>query len=266
MPEEIVVLSSSFSTYVKSFVNVKLGIVVLTNQRVFFCEGSDVLFDIPLDQLKSFAEGKHGWSKKIVLQTKEGVEYGFLPKKKHYDLWLKYLRDPQLITSATEEASPNKAVVQEAFVPPKGEAGASTESNHAEVANLPEVTPPATPDQIATTASTTVHEGTLWYLPGIRWVAEHAFYTGGVGACCWLFGKLYMWWIGQNVGGTLLFADWGTVAHAMAGMQGTIKILYFLWHYGFWTMIWAFSIALAGFIAGTVIELKQESSAGTPSK
>ncbi|BEQ16188.1 hypothetical protein [Desulfoferula mesophila] len=259
MPEETVVLSSSFSTYVKSFANVKLGAAVLTDQRVMFFEGNDVLFNIPLDQIKSFAEGKHGWSKKIIIKTKEGLEYGFLPKKKHYDLWLQYLRNPQSIVAAAEESLRNKPVAQEAFIPPQAEA--TTAVNQAGAFNQPMTSPPtAVKEKVGTVGpSTPAVENTFWYLPGIQWVVKKSVYVGVVGACCWLFGKIYMWWIGQNIGGTLLFADWRAVAQAMAGMQGTIKVLYYLWHYGFWTMIWAFSIALAGSIAIPVIEAKQES-------
>gem|GEM_PF-2051319 len=266
MPEEIVVLSSSFSTYVKSFVNVKLGIVVLTNQRVFFREGSDVLFDIPLDQLKSFAEGKHGWSKKIILQTKEGVEYGFLPKKKHYDLWLKYLRDPQLITSATEEVSANKPLVQEAFVPPREEAGAFHEDNHAEVANLPEVTQHPIPKG-ATGEALDATDGVVPFsIIALNWITRTGGGVGAVAFAVWIIGVVGSWFVESYLSNPINLANTMTNLYYFQSAPPQLWIPPAMKYYGWWTMIWSFSIALAGIIAGTVIELKQESSAGTPSK
>lgn len=258
MPEEIVVLSSSFSTYVKSFVNVKLGIVVLTNQRVFFREGSDVLFDIPLDQLKSFAEDKHGWSKKIVLQTRDGVEYGFLPKKKHYDLWLKYLRDPQLITSATEEVSSNKPVVQEAFVPPREEAGNSAGDNQAEVANHPEVAQqPITKQATGETLEAT--DGVIPFsVIALNWITRAGGWVGAVAFAVWIIGVVGTWIVESYLNNPLNLANTMTNLYYFQTAPPQLWIPPAMKYYGWWTMIWSFSIAAAAWLACFIIELKQE--------
>ncbi|MCB2189783.1 MAG: hypothetical protein KQJ78_25495 [Deltaproteobacteria bacterium] len=258
MPEEIVVLSSSFSTYVKSFVNVKLGIVVLTNQRVFFREGSDVLFEIPLDQLKSFAEGKHGWSKKIILQTKDGVEYGFLPKKKHYDLWLKYLRDPQLITSATEEASPNKPVVQETFVPPREEAGNSAQDNQEEVANHPEVTQQPRPKEATGEALDATDGAIPFSIIALNWITRTGGWVGAVAFAVWIIGVVGTWIVESYLNNPLNLANTMTNLYYFQSAPPQLWIPPAMKYYGWWAMIWSFSIAAAAWLTCFIIELKQE--------
>ena len=101
--DENIFLEGSIS-FLKSSINVIQGTGYLTSKRIVFCKrsglvflllgpllmhltkGRDIVFDVPLTDIKSIGAVKHGFGSKYVLKTSKGAEYalGFIKK----DKWL----------------------------------------------------------------------------------------------------------------------------------------------------------------------------------
>lgn len=113
-----------YVTYIKSMAHVVHGDAYLTSDRFVYCrkspilfffllgplfghfvKGTDLVFEIPLCELKSIHEEKHGLAKKFVLTSSSGnayaIQFGTRKEK-----WIKAIKD------AVTSSVPNISVIE----------------------------------------------------------------------------------------------------------------------------------------------------------